>query len=50
MNGDVFSTIDLLLVKSPSFPDGPVIKGGVSSTSATIIVNVISTKLLLSSW
>ena len=48
MNGEVFSSILSSLDKSPSLPEGPVIKGGVSSTSATVIVNAVLA--ILFSW
>ena len=36
----VFSLMDLVLVESPALPEGPVIVGSISSTSATEIVSV----------
>ena len=38
----VFSLIDLVLLPAPAFPDGPVIDGAISSTSATVTVTIWS--------
>ena len=38
----IFSFSSKLLVKSPALPDGPVIKGGVSSISVTVMLTAWS--------